>query len=522
MIPITTAEEMRSLDSATIQGLGVPGVVLMEHAGFGVLMHMEEFFDGIEGKNILVVCGKGNNGGDGFVVARWATKKGANVEVALLCEMEQLKGDALVNATIFQRLHSQQLHCITKDTKTLEGLLSWAEIVVDGILGTGLTSAAKGLAAHAIELINASERSVVAIDIPSGLSADTGQIPGPAIDADLTVTFGLPKVAHYSFPAADLVGEVRVVDIGIPSRFVEEAGISTYVPEERDAATLFPLRPLNSHKGRYGHLLGIAGSPGKTGAGIMTAQAALRVGTGLVTIGVPSSLNQIFESSLIEAMTIPLPHDDGYLLESAYDAIANALSGKTALAIGPGLGTNFSTIALVRKVVQEVELPMVIDADGINALAGALEILKDRKASTVLTPHPGEMARLIGSSPSSIQERRLETAREFASEYGVILVLKGAGTITALPDGRAFINPTGNPGMASGGSGDVLTGIIGGLLAQGVKGEDAAWAGVYLHGLAGDKAAQKKGEAALIAGDMIEAIPEILREWEEWNTSALS
>ncbi len=521
MIPVTTAQEMRALDEATIQGLGLPGVVLMEHAGFGVLLHMEDFFGDLEGKKVLVVCGKGNNGGDGFVVARWAMARGAQVEVVLLAQVDQLKGDALVNASVFKKLYPDHLHCVTQKLGVLEGLLGWSEIVVDGILGTGLSSGARGLAAQAIELINASGRPVVAIDIPSGLSADTGWIPGPAVDADLTVTFGLPKVAHYTFPAAELVGDLRVVDIGIPPHFVEKAGILTHVPEELDVFLLFPPRPLNVHKGRYGHLLGVTGSPGKTGAGIMTARAALRVGTGLVTMGVPLALNCIYESSLLEAMTLPLPDDHGYLVEAALDVILTNLEGKTALAVGPGLDTNPSTVELVRKLLAQVDLPAVVDADGVNALVGALDILKERKAPTVLTPHPGEMARLLGTTAREVQDRRLETARDFAREYGVVLVLKGAGTVTALPDGRAYINPTGNPGMASGGSGDVLTGIIGGLLAQGMDAGTAAWAGVFIHGLAGDRAAQEKSEVSLLAGDMIEELSNIFKEWEEWNVSVL-
>ena len=521
MIPVTTAQEMRALDEATIEGLGLPGVVLMEHAGFGVLLHMEDYFGDLEDTNVLVVCGKGNNGGDGFVVARWAMARGARVEVVLLAQVDQLKGDASVNASVFSRLYPRHLHCVTQDTGVLEGLLGWSEIVVDGVLGTGISSAARGLAARAIELINASKRPVVAIDIPSGLSADTGRIPGPAVDADLTVTFGLPKIAHYTFPAAELVGDLRVVDIGIPPRFVEKAGILTHVPEELDVFLLFPPRPLNVHKGRYGHLLGVAGSPGKTGAGVMVARAALRVGTGLVTMGVPASLNPVFESSLLEAMTLPLPDDHGYLVEAALDTVMTNLEGKTALAVGPGLGTNPSTVALVRALLAQTELPVVVDADGVNALVGALDVLKARKAPTVLTPHPGEMARLLGVTAREVQERRLETAREFAREYGVVLVLKGAGTVTALPDGRVYLNPTGNPGMASGGSGDVLTGIVGGLLAQGLEPGAAAWAGVFLHGLAGDRAAQEKSEVALLAGDMIEELSKIFKEWEEWNVSVI-
>jgi len=518
MIPLTTAEEMRALDEATIKGLGLPGVVLMEHAGFGVLQHMEEFFGSLKRKKILVVCGKGNNGGDGFVIARWAIKREADVKVVLLSKLNELKGDALINAKVFYQLFPERFFEVTQDLNSLRELLAWCEIVVDGIFGTGLTSAAKGIFKEAIEAINDASKPTVAIDIPSGLCVDTGKIIGPAVKASLTVTFGLPKLAHFVYPAAELVGEVKVVDIGIPQKFIEQAKIMASLVEEKDVAALFPPRPLSSHKGRYGHLLGIAGSPGKTGAGIMTAESALRVGTGLVTMAVPSSLNPIFESTLLEAMTLPLPDENGHLIEQAFQFIMENLAGKSALAIGPGLGTHPSTFSLVRRLVKEVELPMVIDADGVNALAGHIDILKSKKAPIILTPHPGEMSRLTGKPTSEIQQERLEVAREFASHYDVILVLKGAGTVTALPDKRAVINNTGNPGMASGGSGDVLTGIIGGFLAMGVEPEEAAWGGVYLHGLAGDEAAKEKGEYPLIAGDMIEMLSKIIKRWESEKT----
>lgn len=517
MILVTTAEEMRALDEATIKGLGLPGVVLMEHAGFGVLEHTEDVFGPVNEKKMLVICGKGNNGGDGFVVARWAMKKGADVRVVLLTEMENLKGDALVNAQVFYKLFPERLFIVTHDLNILRGHLSWCEIVVDGILGTGLTSAVRGFFKEVIDAINDAAKPVVAIDIPSGLSVDTGKIMGSAIRASLTVTFGLPKVAHYTYPAAELVGKVRVVDIGIPRAFVEKARILASIPEEEDVATLFPPRPLNSHKGRYGHLMGITGSPGKTGAGIMTARSALRIGTGLVTMAVPASLNSIFENTLLEAMTLPLPDEDGHLIEEAAEDIEEVLEGKTALALGPGLGTHPSTFRLVRRLVEEVDIPMVMDADGVNALAGHTDILERREGSLILTPHPGEMSRLIGIPAYGIQQERLETAREFATRFGLILVLKGAGTATVMPDGRAVINTTGNPGMASGGSGDVLTGIIGGLLAMGVDPERAAWGGVYLHGLAGDEAAKEIGEYPLIAGDMIEVLPKIIKRWEDFG-----
>ncbi len=516
MIPLCTAEEMRSLDNRTINGLGIPGVVLMEHAGRGVVKAIEERF-GLRGKRLLVFAGKGNNGGDGFVVARWARRLGAHPKVLLLTKLENLKGDALINARVWKQLSPEGLIEV-EDSLAFQGVFDNTDLVVDAILGTGLSSGARGLAAEAIEAINSSGVPVVAVDIPSGLSSDSGAIPGPAVKAELSVTFGLPKVAHWCYPARELVGEVVVVDIGIPPAYVEEASFENYLIEDRDLLPFFPKRPPQAHKGRYGHLLVLAGSPGKLGAGIMASLAALRTGAGLVTAGVPAGLNLAFEAAVMEAMSAPLPEaPNGGLGADALEEVLKLTEGKSAVAMGPGMGTDPSTKSLMLSLVERLEVPMVIDADGINLVAEEPEVLKRAKAPVILTPHPGEMARFCSISAKEIQECRLEMAREFAQRFGVIMVLKGAGTITALPNGVCYINPTGTPGMASGGSGDVLTGIISGLVCQGIAPEEAAWAGVYLHGRAGELATEMSGEYGMIAGDMLGALPDAIEEIADWT-----
>ena len=517
MVPMCTAEEMRELDNKTINGLGIPGVVLMEHAGRGVVRAIEEKFGSLRGKRLLIFAGKGNNGGDGFVVARWSRRLGAHPKVVLLTRLENLKGDALINAKVWKSLSPEGIVEV-EDAGEFQGLFDNADLVVDAILGTGLTSGARGLAAEAIEAINGSGVPVVAVDLPSGLASDTGAIPGPAVRAELSVTFGLPKVAHWCYPARELVGEVVVVDIGIPPTYVEEREFGTYLVEAKDLLPFLPRRSPQAHKGRYGHLLVLTGSPGKLGAGIMASLAALRTGAGLVTAGVPAGLNLAFEAAVMEAMSAPLPEaPNGGIGSQALEEILSLARGKTAVAFGPGMGTDPSTGELLFSLLERLEVPVVVDADGLNLLASDPGVLKRVKAPVVLTPHPGEMSRLSARPVAEIQKNRLEVAREFAVEYGVVLVLKGAGTVTALPSGKCYLNPTGTPGMASGGSGDVLTGIIGGLICQGIDTPEAAWAGVYLHGRAGDLAARMSGEYGMIAGDMLGSLPDAIEEIVNWT-----
>jgi NAD(P)H-hydrate epimerase len=510
---LVTREEMRELDRRTIEEIGILGLVLMENAGRGTAQIIKKRF-GPERKKVAILCGRGNNGGDGFVVARYLKNWGWKVKVYLLSEKEKITGDAKANLEVWLKMGGE-----LKEIRNEEELWSIKEelqhfdLIVDALLGTGLKDEVKGILKEAIQLINALGKPVIAIDIPSGIDATTGKVLGVAVKATLTVTFGLPKIGELIHPGLEYTGELYVVDISIPQVLVEDMDLKHTLlePLELDLSPLKP-RPLDTHKLTYGHLLVIAGSVGKTGAAAMAAEAALKMGTGLVTLGVPKSLNPILEVKLTEVMTYPLSDKEGVFSEEALEEVSELLAGKTALAIGPGIGTERGSKRLTLELLKLSQLPMVIDADGLNCLVGELEILKARKAPTVLTPHPGEMAKLIGISSKEVQSQRIQHAREFAERYGVILVLKGSRTLIAEPGGRVFVNPTGNPGMASGGTGDILTGMIGGLLAQGMDPLEAAKLGVYLHGLSGDLAKEEVGEVCLVATDLLRYLPQAIKE----------
>jgi NAD(P)H-hydrate epimerase len=359
-----------------------------------------------------------------------------------------------------------------------------------------------------IESINQFNRPVLAVDIPSGLNADTGQPWGVCIRAHVTVTFGLAKLGHLLYPGADYTGDLQIVDIGIPNFIADAVGPRQFLLDAENVSASLPSRPADAHKGRTGHLLVVAGATGKSGAAAMTAMTAMRAGAGLVTLGVPASLNPVMETVVLEAMTTPLPEENGGCLgTSAFDRIMALLEDKKALALGPGIGTAEQTCKLVHRLLAECPLPIVLDADGLNCLAQDLTLLNQRKAPLILTPHPGEMARLVASSPQAIQQDRVQVARRLATTHGVHVVLKGARTITAHPDGSIFINPTGNAGMASGGMGDVLTGLIAGLIVQGVSPAQATHAGVYLHGAAADALALQTGSIGYVASEVMDALP---------------
>ena len=382
------------------------------------------------------------------------------------------------------------------------------DLWVDAILGTGLNSDVKGYFKTVIEFINALNKPVFAVDIPSGLNADTGQVCGVCIRAQTTATFAFAKIGHVLYPGATYTGDLEVIDIGIPNFIAEQINPRQHLITAAQIAAALPCRPPDAHKGHNGHLLVVAGSIGKTGAAAMTAMSAMRSGAGLVTLGIPAGLNSILEAQVIEAMTMPLPETaPGMLGESSFDAIMELSADKRCLALGPGIGTAPDTVRLVQRIVQESPVAMVIDADGLNCLAGNIDILTRAKAPVILTPHPGEMERLTGTTAKTIQMDRIGHARGFAQRFGVHLVLKGARTVVAHPDGQVFVNPTGNPGMASGGTGDVLTGIIAGLIVQGCEAGVAARAGVYLHGAAADKLAETCGGYGYLATEIMDVIP---------------
>lgn len=515
---IVTAAQMQALDRRAIEEAKVPSLTLMTNAGTGVVQAIEQTFGPQVDRVVTIVCGKGNNGGDGLVVARLLRAKRARVQVVLMASPTDLSGDAKV---MYRRLVGARragfVH-VDPAADHLRVLLSRSNLIVDALLGTGLSSPVTGKYASVIDAINeislSAEVPVVAVDLPSGIHADTGAVLGTAVRAALTVTFGLPKRGFYQGQGIDHAGTIRIVDIGIPADYMEAVESPVSLMTHDEMRRLLPQRKPSAHKGTYGHAAIIAGSVGKTGAAAMTAKAALRVGTGLVTVATPATANRILEAKLLEAMTSPMPETEAHTLALAgLEPILDFVHARSAAAIGPGLTTHPETSELVRSLIVRLERPTVLDADALNALTGHAGLLSACKVQLILTPHPGEMARLDEqTSTQAINADRIETARRFAQGHGVILILKGARTVVAHPDGRAAICPTGNPGMATAGTGDVLTGMIVGLLAQRLSPWDAARAATYFHGLAGDLAAATVGQAGMTAGDLIEQIPHALSQ----------
>lgn len=506
---LVTAGEMQAMDRRTIETFGLPGRLLMENAGRGAAQVLFQTFTGLTDKKVAVIAGRGNNGGDGFVIARCLLQKGVSVRVYLLAENKTVKGDAAANLKLLKPLGIPVDEIPDGSAfKKHKSAMRHQDIWVDAILGTGLKSDVEGYFREIIDFINAQDKPVFSVDIPSGLDSDTGQPCGACIRAHATATFGFPKIGHIVLPGADYTGRLQIIDIGIPDHIADEVAPAQYLlTAEMLRSRLIP-RPPDAHKGTTGHLLVVSGSPGKTGAAAMTAMAAMRVGAGLVTLGVPKSLNPVLATQVLEAMTIALPETlDGLFAESAFDRIRDLTSGKRCLVFGPGVGISPEIESLLRRMLSALKVPMVIDADGLNNLAADIRVLKTADMPIILTPHPGEMARLTGASVSQVQKDRLTCAREFACKHNVHVVLKGARTVIAHPDGKVYVNPTGNAGMASGGMGDVLTGLIGGLLAQGYRPEAAAQIGVYLHGAAADKLVEKIGPVGYLASDVMDNIP---------------
>ena len=522
---LATAEEMQGLDRRTIEDIGVPGIVLMENAGRGTVDRMEETFGSFRDRSVLIFVGPGNNGGDGLVVARHVHQRGGFPQLFFLIDPGRLKGDAAINWQVVRQLGLP--FQVTGSEEALEqAVAAIGEIhlrhpvhsVVDALFGTGLKRdlAGRFLATtrHIGELRRRHGWPVVAIDIPSGLDADSGRVLGGAVEADLTVTYCLAKPGHFMH-GGPLTGSLHIVDIGIPPQVVEGAGLGGHLLDRQWLRLLRP-RARSAHKGTCGHLLILAGSEGKTGAAILSALGSLRSGSGLVTLAVPHLLNPIFETSLPEAMTVPLPSSARRLSVDDHEQILDLLAGKAGVVIGPGLGTARETGELVLRLYRDLELPMVVDADGLNILARHREEITVVAGPRILTPHPGEMARLSGLQTADIQQDRLAAALWLRDRktggHSIITVLKGAGTVIAETGGRWAVNGTGNPGMASGGSGDVLAGLLAGLAGQGIAPFQAACAAVWLHGRSGDLAAAEKSQATLIAPDLVEKLPEAFRE----------
>lgn len=487
---------MQRLDRMAIDEVGIPSMVLMETAGRAVADAAEARADELDG-SVLVLAGLGNNGGDAVVVARHLHNRGVDVELVLLGDPSRASPDLVRQLAIAAKLELHPQVILSEDAAELAPLLARHPIIVDGLFGTGLTRAIEGRWARAIELVNASPGHVIAIDIPSGIDADTGGILGVGILAAETITFGLPKLGHLLHPGRAHAGVTRVVDIGIPFRLLGQVVPRAWLLDDQILADAFPPRAPDDHKGRFGHLLVIAGSPDRPGSALLAARAALRVGTGLVTLASDDETVRRAAPALDELMGLSL----GPTIDAAH--ALPAISSRDALVIGMSLTAEGEVRDALREIIAQAEVPIVADAGALDALAPDLLPLSTRRRPAVLTPHPGEMARLIASDSKSVQRDRVGVARDVAAKSGAIVVLKGASTLIAEPDGTIAVVPTGNPGMASGGMGDVLAGIIGGLLAQGLPAALAARAGAYLHGLAGDRAAAERGMASLVASDLL-------------------
>lgn len=510
------AHEMKEIDRRATSLYGIPSLILMENAGLQTMEVVDEVLGSALGKNVVILAGKGNNGGDGLVVARHLLNAGASVDTFIMGNPGEFTPDSRINYDILTRMTSAIYPLFQEDQldKLMLALLG-ADLIVDAIYGIGFQGSLGELETKVVRMINWTRVPVVAVDIPSGVEADTGKVHGEAVRATHTVTFALPKIGLVMEPGKDYVGTLSVADISIPRPLLEDKELKTNLIGEAMARSFLQPRQPESHKGTYGHAMVIGGSRGMTGAVIMTSAAALRCGAGLVTAALPESLLPVAEAAMVEVMTRALPETGQTAIAlEALPAIENLLGICSVCAIGPGMSQYPEANAIVRFVLEKAGIPVIIDADGLNALAGDIGILKQRQIPVVLTPHPGEMARLTGKSVEEIQTNRIAIARSAALDWGVTLVLKGNKTVVANARGEVYVNITGNPGMATAGSGDVLCGIIAGLIAQGLKPADAACVGVYLHGLSGDAAAHMKGERGIIAGDLINCLPAVLKQYD--------
>jgi NAD(P)H-hydrate epimerase len=503
---LVTAEEMRALDSAAARDYGISTLILMENAGLALLTACLDLMgQNLAGKKVVIFAGRGNNGGDGLVLARHLLNRGAEVRLFLLCPPENLQGDPLVNWKILENMEqSAQVLSEERQLNLVRLALYNCDLAVDAILGTGLKGPIGGFVSQLIKTINASSKPVLACDIPSGLCAESGRPLGTAVRATQTVSFAYAKLGLVLPPAADYVGRLSVADISLPRRLEEQ------IPSQRqlldaDFCRWLNERPRESHKGDFGHLLLAAGSARMPGAAILAAKAALKMGSGLCTLALPQPIAYLPFSQLTEAMLLPLPASPGGCF-THFAAEGIASFSASAYLIGPGLGREDQLKQLILTLLTQIEKPLLLDADALFALEGEKEAVRKAKGEIILTPHPGEAARLLQCTTEQIQKNRLTAAQQLTEEWQATVVLKGAGTIIASPNGRILINSSGNPGMAKGGSGDVLTGMIGALLAQGLPTLVACGLGVWLHGRAGDLAASQHGEQSMLPSDIVDNI----------------
>lgn len=511
MIRIATGTQMREVDRTAIQERGIAGLTLMEEAGKALAAEICKEAEKSVFREVILLCGGGNNGGDGYVAARLLGEKKIPVKVFSLTDPEKLTGDAGINYKRYREQDNKIIWIQSKsDLALLRNSMDFSDVLVDAIFGTGLSRPVSGLAAEVIRLINLwrdeevphRKKTVISADIPSGVGADDGNVLGCAVRADKTVTFQCNKVGMLVEPGKSFSGEVTVFDIGIPEEVCEAKASEFFQIDAREAGKQIRKRPRQMNKGDAGKLLLVAGSKGMAGAAVLAAQGALRSGAGLVKVCACGEVVQVLQCAVPEATCLILGED----VHTNIEAIMEETKNFDAVACGPGLGKSEESRLLVEHMIKNTEKPMVLDADGINAAAADPNLLKEAKAPLILTPHPGEMGRLTGKSAKEVNEDRIGIAKSFSSEYNVTLILKGADSLIAVPEGRMYINGTGNPGMATGGSGDVLTGVVGAFLASGMKAEKAASLGAYIHGLAGDYEAETIGEYGMLASDIAMAL----------------
>ncbi len=495
---LVTAPQMVSLEQSAIKDYGIDGLLLMENAARSFCDTLEKETGSVSGKTVSVFCGKGNNGGDGFAIGRHLSNRGALVSIIIHFSPEELKPDAKKNFDIVKNMGlSIQFFSEYQDTSV--------DLTIDALFGTGFHGEVTGVEKEMVNAINHG-KTVISVDIPSGTCASDGSVEGDCVRADLTVTFALPKPGHYLYPAKEFCGKVVVAEISIPRHLIE-AFPAIFFTLDRDLRNVLPKRKENSHKGSFGKVLLFAGSPGMAGAGLMAATAVLKTGAGMATVATAETITNLYAEHLKEAMTLPLPTRDDHLTGESIHVLTEKLMTQDVLLAGCGLGTSDATREILLPLLFSCEKPMVIDADGLNLLSGHIHIIKNKTIPPVLTPHPLEFSRIIGRTTEDIRKNRIEIAREFAKEFGVILVLKGSDTLIAHPNGAIYICSQSNSGLAKAGSGDVLAGVIAALIAQGATPGDAANLGVYLHSMAGLIAREEQGAYSMLSSDVLAALP---------------
>ncbi len=505
------------MDELAVKDHGLSLSQLMENAGAAVVSGMEEEWGNLSKKTIGVLCGPGNNGGDGLVAARILKQKKASVVAVIAGELEDLSEETRKQ---YQKAKTAKVPILLlrdqEGLKSVRVALEECDYLVDALFGTGLSRPLEGIFRDLVQLARKLGKPVAAVDIPSGMSADSGSPRGEVLPAKMTITFGLPKTGFYTPVGSSLAGFLKVADIGFPPDLLKAPFIKKELVEKEMVLKFMPRYDENTHKGTRGRVLIVAGATGLTGAAALCAYGAQRIGAGLVTVACPESLNAILEMKLTEPMTAPVPEvEGGFLSLKAAGRILHLATNVNSVIIGPGIGRHRETGQLLRDLLTKLTAPMVVDADALNLLGGQLDIFRSARAPVVLTPHPGEAAWLLKTTINEVEQNRVKVAKQIAEGYNVAVVLKGRFTVIANPQGEVRINPTGNRGLATAGTGDVLSGIIGGLLAQRLSPFDAATAGVYLHGLAGEWASRRLGPDGLLAGDLLPLLPRLLRRLKE-------